>query len=364
MDMTTSTDCGRGGRHRTAALCALAILGGLLGCTHATGGTTASGPAPDPGVALAPSALPVDSSADNDLIRDRVAEGKRQGMIDSLERVARDADASGASAGAKVKAHASLLGMYRGIDYDRGIETHAAAILRLLPQVSADDRVKYAYAFIESVSGQAEVAADKGDMSRAIAVLRNAGTTLAGVPDKQGVIADARARYELVGTHAPAVTAAYWVKGPAGTSTLDLGAGGPVTIVEMTAWWCGSCRRSYPWIRHVLRHYGDSVRVVLATNLMGRFHQDTGLTPAVEREKLTTYFTVDRMLPATVAIADAPAGWDQGANDKAYHVYGIPQMAIISRDGVIHRLIEGWDPHNEAMYDAEIAALIHSGATM
>jgi hypothetical protein len=359
--MTPSTEVCPAAARRVAVVRTLAAVAAIVGCTHAARGTATSAPAPDPGTALAESALPVDSSADNDLIHDRVAEAKMQGTLDSLERVARDTDASGASAAAKVRAHAALLGWYRGIDYDRGIETHAAAILRLLPDVSADDRVKNAYAFISAVSGQAEVAADKGDMSRAIAVLRNAGTTLTGVPDKQGVIAVALARAELVGTRAPAVTAAYWVKGPAETPTLDLGAGGPVTIVEMTAWWCGSCRRSYPWIRHILRHYGDSVRVVLATNLMGRFHQDTGLTPAVEREKLATYFTVDRQLPATVAIADAPAEFGQSANDKAYHVYGIPQMAIIGRDGVIHRLIEGWDPHNEAMYDAEIAALVHSG---
>jgi hypothetical protein len=76
----------------------------------------------------------------------------------------------------------------------------------------------------------------------------------------------------------PRIAAPHWFNAKDST-TLDLSHGGPITIVEFSAWWCAGCSLSYPDLLAVQRKYGaDKVHLVLVTNLMGRLRADTALT--------------------------------------------------------------------------------------
>ena len=267
---------------------------------------------------------------------------------------------TGASPATRVEAHALLGELFRDVDYDDGIAFHANAIMELATKLDSADRVRLSHPLIYAYRNLAEVVAGHGNTPTALELLTHASAGLPGVPGVSEGLADEVARYQMVGQPPPRITASHWFNEPAGTTMVDPSTGGPVTVVEITAWWCAACTRSYPALVDLQKKYGSKLRLVLATSLMGRFRADTGLTPAVELSKLHDYFTVEHQLACPIAVADNP-GDGQDPVSKAYHVYAIPETLVIDPQGRVTRILLGWDEGNPQRVDEAIRLAL--GAT-
>jgi thiol-disulfide isomerase/thioredoxin len=281
--------------------------------------------------------------------------------LQAAERARAELDSlPGASAATRIEAHALLGQLFREVDYDDGIAFHANAVMELATRLDSADRVRLAHPLIYAYRNLAEVVAGHGDTPTALALLTNAPAGLSGVPGVREGLADEIARYRMVGQPAPPITAPNWFNTPAGTTTLDPSAGGRVTIVEISAWWCAACTRSYPALLDVQKKYGAKVRLMLETNLMGQFRADTNLTPPVELAKLREYFTSEHQLTCPIAVADNP-GEALDPNGKAYHVYAIPETLVIDPQGRVTRILLGWDEGNGQRVDDAVRLAL--GAT-
>jgi hypothetical protein len=259
---------------------------------------------------------------------------------------------------ARVEANAELGQLFRDIDLDTAIAFHATAVMALAPRLDAADRVRLAKPLIHAYRNLAEVRAGHGDPAAALALLESAPAALPGVPGVADALADEVARYRMIGHPAPAIAAPHWLGAPAGTTRIDPAKVGAATVVEITAWWCAACQRSYPALLDVARHYGPTnVHVVLATSLMGQIRADTGLTPAVELTKLDDYYQREHGLSGPIAVADQPAS---GADpiSAAYHVYAIPEVVITDRHGIVQRILLGWDEGNPQRLDEAVGAAL------
>lgn len=266
----------------------------------------------------------------------------------------------GASAATRIEAHAILGQLFRDVDYDDGIAFHANAVMSLASRLDSADRVRLSHQLIYAYRNLAEVVAGHGNTPTALELLIHAPAGLPGVPGVVEGLADEVARYQMVGQPPPRIGAPHWFNQAAGTTTFDPSTGGPVTIVEVTAWWCAACTRSYPALLDLQQKYGSKIRVVLATSLMGRFRADTNLTPSVELAKLRDYFTVEHKLTCPIAVADNP-GEEMDPVSKAYHVYAIPETLVIDRQGRVTRILLGWDEGNPQRVDEAIRLAL--GAT-
>lgn len=266
--------------------------------------------------------------------------------------------------GYKVAANDALGMLFRAADLDTGIAYHARAVMALAPHLDSADCVRLAHALIHAYRNLAEVEAGHGQPKQALALLRGAPAALPQVPGVAHELETEVARYEMIGRPALSISAPHWFGAPAGTKTIDPGAGGAVTIIEETAWWCAACNRSYPALLRIQHRYGDKVHVLLATSLMGRFRADTNLAPNAELAKLRDYFGVENGLPYPIAVADSPGeDADHDAISIRYHVYAIPQVVVVDTRGVVRHILLGWDPGNDDRLDHAVAQALNSAPT-
>jgi thiol-disulfide isomerase/thioredoxin len=272
---------------------------------------------------------------------------RARAMLDQIE--------TPAAIPARVEANGALGQFFRDIDLDTAIAFHATAVMALAPRLNATDRVRLAKPLIYAYRNLAEVRAGHGDPAAALTLLQGAPAALPGVPDVAETLADEVARYRMIGQAAPPIVAPHWLGAPAGTTRVDPSHAGTVTVVEITAWWCAACQRSYPALREVVKHYGArNVRVVLATSLMGQIRADTGLTPAVELTKLDDYYHREHALTAPVAVANQPESGTDPIS-AAYHVYAIPEVLVTDRRGIVQHIFLGWDEGNPQRLDEAVA---------
>jgi hypothetical protein len=286
-------------------------------------------------------------------------------QVQDAERARAQLDAmSEALDGYKVAANDALGMLFRAADLDTGIAYHARAVMALAPHLDSADCVRLAHALIHAYRNLAEVEAGHGQPTQALALLRGAPAALPRVPGVAAELATEVARYEMIGHRALSISAPHWFGAPAGTKTIDPSTGGAVTIIEETAWWCAACNRSYPALLRIQKQYGDKVRVLLATSLMGRFRADTNLAPNAELEKLRDYFAQENGLSYPIAVADSPGeNADHDAISIRYHVYAIPQVVVVDAKGIVRHILLGWDPGNDDRLDHAVAQAMHSGAT-
>jgi hypothetical protein len=280
-------------------------------------------------------------------------------QIQGAERARAQLDAMSEGLDAyKVAANDALGMLFRAADLDTGIAFHARAVMALAPHLDSADCVRLAHPLIRAWRNLAEVEAGHGQPKQALALLRGAPAALPRVPDVARELGTEVARYEMIGHPAPRISAPYWFGAPAGTKMVDPGAGGAVTIIEETAWWCAACNRSYPAVLRIQHRYGDKVHVLLATSLMGRFRADTDLVPNAELAKLRDYFAVENALPYPVAVAENPGEEDHDAISNAYHVYAIPQVVVVDAHGIVRHILLGWDPGNDDRLDRAVSAAL------
>ncbi len=273
-------------------------------------------------------------------------------LLDELDTIAE------ATFDQKFNAHYRLLGYYRGDDIDAGIIKHATWIATASKTFTPEQRKTLGSRMVSAQVDMAEALAGQGMNDEALALLTKTQTEWSDVPRAaESYLAPAIARYSLVGTAAPAITAPRWLNAP--SDMKDLPMDGAVTFLEFTAHWCGPCRESYPGLNRLRQQFGPKgFRAVMVTRYYGYFSQERSLSPDEELKRDVAYFK-EHGLDVPVAVGDQVTGaTGKDVNDVNYKVNGIPQIHLIDRHGKIRLIMIGYDEANEPKLAAFIAKLV------
>lgn len=276
------------------------------------------------------------------------------GILDRAEKVIAQIDALPDSLSEfKARAHTSMMGRYEYLDVAAGLEQHARALLAM-PMTAAQSQTH-----IMAYQSLARSFADRLRPDSALRIL-DAGERALGAP-AVAQFADFRHRYQLIGTAAPRVEAAWWINTK--QTPVITPQAGVVTLVEFTAHWCGPCKNSYPGLRAVAERFkGKPFAGVMVTQLYGYIGAQKNLTPEQEVAADQAYFGTEHALPFPVAINSPakPVGntFVQPKPDTDYRVSGIPQIMIIDKHGIIRQIVTGWDQGNTERFSAFIEQLL------
>lgn len=292
--------------------------------------------------------------------------------LDEAERYLRRLDAlPGSLADRKLAGHATLNSEYRYLDFDSRIRRHSLAIIKLgrnMKLVGAPvGPVKLnpaTFPVVTAYTDMAEVYGDFGKSDSALAILDQASRDH---PELSSYVVDnllkpERARFALIGTHAVPISADHWINAPAGTRTID--PTGHVTVLEFTAHWCLPCRNSYPGLIAMAKRFeAQGVRFIFATQFYGYVGKKRNLDPAGEMAADREYYVTEHHIHFPIAVAARPvqrqgAPYARNPNDEHYNVGGIPQVVIIDRNGVIRRIVTGWDFGNVQRLPVLLASLV------
>lgn len=253
-----------------------------------------------------------------------------------------------------VGTHSRMNAYYRDDDIDAGIIKHSTWLINRAKTFTPAQRTLYGSHVVSAHINMAEALAGQGKHTEASALLASARNNWSDVRNATAMIDPVIARYALIGTMAPPITAPRWINAPPNTT---MSMTGEVTLLEFTAHWCLPCKESYPGIKRLLAKYGQKgFRVVMATELYGYFGMDRPLPPEVEFERSRKYWQ-DEGLDVPIAVGDLRTSGDN-PNDAAYKVGATPQIQIIDRRGRIRLIMVGYDDANEASLETLIVQLL------
>ena len=262
----------------------------------------------------------------------------------------------------RLAAHNALNNYYRGDDIDAGIIRHSTWMIDAGKRLSPEARQKAAAIMITAYVNLAEAVAGQGENDRAIDLLKSAPVEWPEAATAAGRVEDVLARYMLVGTAAPAISAPTWLNRP---STEPLQMAGKVTLLQFTAHWCGPCKESYPGMKRLQQRFAaDDFHVVFYTRTYGYFEQERNLARADEIERDRKYFAeYGFTLPIAVGppssiVVDGKPKFQQDPNETAFAVGGIPQINVIDRKGNIRLVMIGYDDANEEKLASFIEKLL------
>ena len=278
---------------------------------------------------------------------------------------------SGAVMTQKIDAHSRLNSEYRYLDVNERIRHHSLAIINLtrsiqaLPMTSRDPAGIRSYTILSAYSNLAEVYGDFGQSDSAVAMLRQAMVDHPEIPtsDADNYLKSGLERYALIGKPSIPLEADHWLNAPPTTKTMD--GNGKVTVIEFTAHWCIPCRNSYPAMTAMADKFGkQGVQFVFATQFYGYLGTRRNLDPAAEFEADREYFVGEHGIHFPIGVADQPVPpkaaqpYLFNPNDTHYKVGGIPQTVIIDKNGIIRRILTGWDTGNAQRLPVLLAALL------
>lgn len=126
---------------------------------------------------------------------------------------------------------------------------------------------------------------------------------------------------------------------------------GKVVIVDFFAHWCGPCIASFPDMKKLYSDYKDKgLEIVGVTTYYGYYKQERNLDKDTEFAKMKD-FLGEHQLPWPVIYGDR-------TNFEAYGVSGIPHVAVVGKDGTVHKIKVGYSPASFAEFRAEIEKLL------
>lgn len=271
----------------------------------------------------------------------------------------------------KLSAHSNLNGEYRYLDVNDRIRQHSLAIIALgrkFKAAPAGDRSPGAvssYILLGAYANLGEVYADLGHVDSTFRILDQAAVDHPefSAQDADAYLKPERERYELVGKPSMVLEAGHWLNAASDTRTMD--PKGKVTVIEFTAHWCIPCRNSYPAMTEMADKLGrQGVQFAFATEFYGFLGAKKNLDAEAEFEGDQEYFIAEHGIHFPVAIADRPPTPKPGEpyvpepNSGRYKVGGIPQTVIIDRNGIIRRILTGWDTGNAERLPVLLAALL------
>jgi thiol-disulfide isomerase/thioredoxin len=262
----------------------------------------------------------------------------------------------------RFSAHAAMNGYYRADDIDAGIIKHSNWIIDTGSRFSPELRKKYSSSVISAYVNLAEAVAGQGENDRALELLNRAITEWTDSPAAASRFDDVLRRYKLVGTAAPAVSAAVWLNREA-TAPMDLK--GKVTLLQFTAHWCGPCKESYPGMKRLLERFSkEKFQTVFSTRTYGYFESERPLTAEQEIERDKKYFAgYGFTIPIAVGtpssvVVDGKTLYKEDPLEAAFAVGGIPQINVIDTKGRIRLVMIGYDDANEEKLAAFIEKLL------
>jgi thiol-disulfide isomerase/thioredoxin len=262
----------------------------------------------------------------------------------------------------RLAAHNALNNYYRGDDIDAGIIRHSTWLIDAGRRLGAEARPRAAQMMITAYVYLAEAVAGQGENDRAIQLLKRATVEWPEAPYGEARVRDVLARYMLVGTAAPAISAPTWLNRP---SPGSLQMAGKVTLLQFTAHWCGPCKESYPGMKRLEQRFAaDDFQVVFYTRTYGYFEQDRNLAAADEIERDRKYFAgFGFTLPIAIGppssiVVDGRSKVQEDPNETAFAVGGIPQINVIDRKGIIRLVMIGYDDATEEKLTSFIATLL------
>lgn len=274
----------------------------------------------------------------------------------------------------KVGMHAGLSERYRAGDVNRGIRTHAEALIAIRRRLHATSPVNavtvantagLTSGVLAAAYGHlADVLGDDGHADSALLVLR------AGIVENPEFSAAQKAplemsirRFSLVGQRAAAIEGTQWINSP--PKTQPLLPFGKVTVIGFTAHWCPPCVKSYPDFVSLHETFASpSVQFVLNTEFYGFVGEQEKLTMAQEVAASRAYYVDKQKIRFPIAIAGRTPTREQKfadlphVNFDNYHVSWIPTTFIVDQHGVIRRILTGWDAGNKHRIAQQVSALL------
>lgn len=199
---------------------------------------------------------------------------------------------------------------------------------------------------------KAELLNDAGKKQEALDILNGMIAELGGptVPEARS-LNGLKTRMTLIGSPA---TALNFERGYGEWKGLDA-LKGKVVILDFFAHWCGPCIRSFPDMKQL---YADNkakgLEIVGITTYYGYYKTEN--TAKRDMPKDTEFakmgeFLNEHKLPW-------PVIYGERSNFDAYGVTGIPHVAVIDREGKVHKIKVGYSPALFAEFKKEIEKLL------
>jgi cytochrome c biogenesis protein CcmG/thiol:disulfide interchange protein DsbE len=119
---------------------------------------------------------------------------------------------------------------------------------------------------------------------------------------------------------------------------------GDVVLLNIWATWCGPCRVEMPSMQKLHESFADQGLRIVAVSV-----DDRGMEDAIREFAKDYGLTFEILHDAT------------GAIKTRYHTTGLPESAVIDRDGTIRKRVAGADDWNSAANRALIERLLREG---
>jgi thiol-disulfide isomerase/thioredoxin len=187
-----------------------------------------------------------------------------------------------------------------------------------------------------------------------MAVTRN----LAMIDQRIEMVESSIRREQLIGTAAPELDAESFV-GMDATTLRDLK--GKVVLIDFWAVWCGPCIATFPHLQHLHDTYSDKGLVILGLTKpysykwneeIKRAEKVEGVTAEEELEMLKTFREHHKLKHGFVVTPK------DSKYSKAFEVTGIPQAALIDKDGIIRLIKVGSGDANSKAIEEMIKTLL------
>jgi thiol-disulfide isomerase/thioredoxin len=257
----------------------------------------------------------------------------------------------------KLLAHAVLVDYYGTAGVSDLVRYHARRVLALAQNLSPDTRLELAPIIFGGYHALATMSAQRGDLGTAQLILANIPSDISTAPAVARSLGLIKGRYALIGKTAPSLDRASWINtatAPVMVPPAATGQSHHATVIEFTAWWCGPCHESYPYLRDLpTRFPGQSVSVVFITARMGRFRKEKALSREEEFALLADYFVKEEHIPFPVGVIDSTS-----APMSKYYVEGVPELIVVDASGVVRAVMQGWDADVEQRMTSELDTLL------
>ncbi len=199
-------------------------------------------------------------------------------------------------------------------------------------------------------SARAELLVDAGRSAEAMKVLDSAIAKLGDSPSARSV-KGAKTRTAMMNSVAPNLSSERSHGAFAGLPSLK----GKVVIVDFFAHWCGPCIASFPDMKQMYADLKDKgLEIVGVTTYYGYYKAENrekrDMSKDAEFAKMAD-FIAEHGLPW-------PVVYGERSNFDAYGVTGIPHVAVLDRDGKVHKIKIGYSKATFGAFRAEIEKML------